>query len=106
MMLVETVIASITVITCGSLWLANSIVKRTYVQLRNLDTSVEILPFEHVHIGTQCQKCGESGQDRGPALPKACNKDQCPARHRPHLHMICVSCGSKWFMAPRKNGSN
>jgi len=62
-----------------------------------------ILPFVAVFVGTKCAKCGEPADgvaERGPVVPQACsNPSKCKAK-APHLHMRCLTCGSKWFMAP------
>lgn len=82
----------------------------------DLITDETVLPFQAIVVGTRCQKCGEPAKNddsnttalRGPVVPKACAKTKSCIAKGPHLHMECLTCKAKWFMATadtvKKNG--
>lgn len=122
-MIVETIIAGLTVIFVSSLMFANTQIKRQR-QWDKEDNTPEpepeppprIYPFLHVKIGTPCPKCLREAKNEvrkttngwtvvaeaaeGPSIPKACYDDKCKAKGIPHLHANCDTCNYNWFMNP------
>lgn len=122
-MIVETIIAGLTVIFVSSLMFANTQIKRQR-QWDKEDNTPEpepepppkLYPFLHVKIGTPCPKCKREAKNEvrkttngwsyvsesaeGPGLPKACTDTACKAKNLPHLHANCYTCNYHWFMMP------
>jgi hypothetical protein len=121
-MIVESIIGGITTITCSSLWLVNVLDKRKRLAdekvLAEIEAKIEaelyppvpkpppiILPFQILGEKQHCPICGVRNSDiryGGPQLPQVC-KVKCSATDNgiPHLHCRCLSCDSKWLMAPK-----
>lgn len=107
-MIAETVVASVTAIILGSLWLADRVVKRT---LKDEGESDEFrldaprpFPYERLTIKSCCPFCGDGGEDtRGPKMPHPCpDLEGCPVQD-PHTHLQCQGCGARWAMKATVN---
>jgi hypothetical protein len=95
----ESLIGGFTAITCGSLWLVNSIDRR--VRSAEQETRVRIFPFQFITDEARCPICGGwgKGNTAGPQRPAACpNGKMCLAYPHNHLHVHCTTCESNYFM--------
>jgi hypothetical protein len=114
--IIEAAIGSFTVLVCAGLYVANSIDKRLYGDkyIEDNNSTVKILPnLGTITLDTRCPICYDNGschgskcQEYGLTIARICNEDppnKCPAFMQVHLHVVCRSCGSIIFMAPRNS---
>lgn len=113
-MIIETLIASATVIVVSSLVFSNVVMNK--VRRWELEDSGEVVvdnqpdvkPFQEILIGTACLKCRvltSNGTRQGnwvvgmsgPGNPVLCRDGKCPVK-RSHFHVSCRSCNSSWMM--------
>jgi hypothetical protein len=100
-MIVETIIAGLTLIFVSSLAFANTQIRRQR-QWEKEDSEEEfdpIRPFLRIAIGVGCPLCGRAAEkNEGLRQPKTCPpKEKCEVSI-PHLHVECTWCNSKWLM--------
>jgi hypothetical protein len=99
-MIVEIMIAGLTVIFVSSLNFANTQIKRQRQwDKEDEDDFPNLRPFLNIAIGTMCPLCGRQAErDNGLRHPKVCSpKDKCDV-DVPHIHVECTWCNGKWKM--------
>ena len=99
----ETIVASVTAVTLGALWLADRVVKRTLAA--ESEPEVWIEPYVFPARGLPCPKCGvndKADPAYGPHMPVACKEGSaCLAFPRDHLHVSCGYCKAVWARAAK-----
>lgn len=102
-MIVEAIIGGITAIVCSSLYVANAIDKRMYSD--DEDDSVKKAPSIYPFSATEtCPMCGmKKGYSRtnvvlGPSSPSICGYKSCREGRKPHMHVECWTCKSKYLV--------
>jgi hypothetical protein len=105
-MIVETIIAGLTVIFVSSLAFANAQIKRQRQwdkedSQEEDDDAAGIRPYLNIAIGTKCPVCGRAAEKgNGLRQPKICDpKEKCEVSPA-HLHVECTWCNAKWLMRP------
>jgi hypothetical protein len=129
MVFLEVLTAGISIIVCSSLALVNALDKRSRRERKKeikkiecevkeelelasfeYDDTIKIFPYLLVVLGTKCPKCERPSKNNsnntecieGVVPPISCdNFKRCPVGNRSHLHMSCLTCGSKWYMKPK-----
>lgn len=109
-MIIESIVAGLTVIVVSSLAFANAQIKRQRkwdMEDNFEDEQSSIKPFLKVVIGANCPVCGRTAEkNNGLRQPKTCvEKDKCE-EVRPHLHVECTWCNCKWLMKPADAKNN
>lgn len=116
-MIVETIIAGLTVMYVCSLAFANHQIKRQREsKFEDSSTKFTLAPFIKVVIDTPCPKCLTPSKNavvgnkfdcnlivkhaQGLGVPEACFDEKCKANKFCHLHVECYTCKNAWLMAP------
>jgi hypothetical protein len=103
--IVETIIASFTLIVLGSLAFANEIDKRLDDPRK---PKVKLRPFEKTEtLTTQCPFCAAYAAAANMCGPvyhhEICTEgEKCEAYGVVHMHMHCLTCKATWLTEPAK----
>lgn len=118
-MIVESVVAGLTIIVVSSLLFSNSLIKKQRQwekedeeaeikrqrqaekhNSKNSEEAFNLKPFLVIKIGTECPMCSRAAtQDYGLRQPKSCEvADEFCTVTMSHLHVECTWCCSKWLM--------
>lgn len=102
-MIAETLIISVTAITCSSLYVSNAICKRLHLQGHPPKPKVKILPFSNP-VNNACRLCGVDYNTISDKLTATfCTDEKCPAYPHTHLDIYCPACKGKYFKKPTKH---
>ena len=98
-MLGEAIVAGLTLVTLGSLWLANQVEKRSH-EWDGPDGWLE--PFHKPLTDLKCPMCQivatKTNPEWGPNRPEACELgEQCSGFPVLHHHVSCGYCKAKWM---------